>query len=122
LELKKQKKSQKALPLKQIQISVKEAKNDLLNKSKKIGEFLAKGHRVEIQLTLRGREKALKDWARGKLEEFLKIIPESYKINSPIKLGGRGFLIQIEKSEVKIDDGEPSNQSDTHDENQKIVQ
>lgn len=83
--------------MKQIQISVKEAKNDLLTKIKKMEKFLAAGHKVEIQMTLRGREKGMKDWAKLKLEEFLKMINTPFKITQEIKPSGRGLTVQIAK-------------------------
>ncbi|MDE2098254.1 MAG: translation initiation factor IF-3 [Patescibacteria group bacterium] len=97
VEFKKQKQAQKILALKQVQISLREAKNDLQNKAKRVEEFLDKGHRVEIQLTMRGREKNLKDWARQKMEEFLILITIPIRREGEIKQGGRGMLIQIEK-------------------------
>jgi len=96
-ELRKQRATQKISELKQIRISARAAKNDLEIKAKKIGEFLDKGHKVEITLWLRGREKYNRDWARYKLEEFLKIITAEYKITFPPKFGGRGLMMQITK-------------------------
>ncbi|MDP3729134.1 MAG: translation initiation factor IF-3 [bacterium] len=93
----KQKVQQKQLGWKQVQISVREARHDLDIKAGKVNEFLGEGNPVEIQLTLRGREKAHKDFAKRKLEEFLKIINPEHKILSEIKYGGRGFNVQITK-------------------------
>ncbi len=97
VDIKKQKQTQKVLALKQVQISLREAKNDLENKARRIDEFLVKGHRVEIQLTMRGREKGLKDWARKKMEEFLVLLQTPIRREGEIKQGGRGMLLQIEK-------------------------
>lgn len=97
VELKKQKQAQKILALKQVQISLREAKNDLENKARRIDEFLEKGHRVEIQLTMRGREKGLKDWARKKMEEFITMLQTPIRREGEVKQGGRGMLLQIEK-------------------------
>lgn len=80
---------------KQIQISVREQKNDLLIKEGKIAEFLAAGHPVEILLQLRGREKGNMQFARQKLNEFLTLITTPYKVNSPIGPGGRGGLMIV---------------------------
>lgn len=96
-ELKKQKAAQKTSELKQVQITVKSAKNDLEVRIKKIDEFFKEGHKVEIVLKLFGREKANKDWARFKLEEFLKMIPVEYKQLSEVKFAGRGLMVQIAK-------------------------
>jgi len=93
-ELKKQK-AQKAPDTKRVQISPRTAKNDLMVQLKKLEKFLTAGHRVEIQLTLRGREKANKEWARVKLEEFMAMIETPHKVTSDVKSGGRGMLVQI---------------------------
>jgi len=93
-ELKKQRK--KAPELKRIQIGAKTAKNDLLVRLKKLEEFLEHGHKVDIQMTLRGREKEKRDWAKGRLEEFLGMITTPYKVTQPIKPGGRGLTVQID--------------------------
>jgi len=93
-ELKKQK-AQKAPDTKRIQISPRTARNDLMVQLKKLEKFLSAGHRVEIQLTLRGREKGNKDWARTKLEEFMGMIETPHKVTSDIKSGGRGMLVQL---------------------------
>ena len=45
------------------------------------------GHKIEIVLALRGREKYLKDWARQKMDEFLKMIGAEYKIIIEPKFG-----------------------------------
>lgn len=83
--------------LKQIRISVRAADNDMKIATKKIDDFLEKGHKVEIMLVLRGREKYNQPWAREKLDEFLKFITVPYKIISPQKNGGKGIIMQISK-------------------------
>ena len=94
---KEKKKKQKTSELRGVRITPRAAKNDLETKMRKLVEFLEDGDKVEIQLFMKGREKANKDWARGKLEEFLKEIPFEYKILMPIKYMGRGFSVQIIK-------------------------
>ncbi len=80
---------------KQIQISVREAKNDLEMKAARINGFLIENHPVEILLQVRGREKANMSFARGKLQEFLKLITTPHRVNSPIGPGGRGGLMVV---------------------------
>ena len=93
-ELKKQR-AQKAPEIKRVQISPRTAKNDLLIQLKKLEKFLAASHVVEIQLVLRGREKANKEWAQLKLEEFMAMIEAPHKVTGSVKTGGRGMLVQI---------------------------
>jgi translation initiation factor IF-3 len=94
-EARKKEKASKIKELKQIQISLVAAKNDLEIKARKVEEFLSKGHPVDVVLKLKGREKFNKSFALSKLENFLKIIPGEYKILKEPKFGGRGVSIQI---------------------------
>jgi len=96
-KLKSKRTLQKTQELKQVQISARAAEHDLLIKAKKVNEFLAEGRMVEIMMVLRGREKANRDWARRKLEDFLKIINPEHKMILPPKSGMRGFVTQIIK-------------------------
>lgn len=94
---KKQRQSQKQTDLKVVQISARAAENDLKIKLKKLEEFLGEGHQVEITMRLKGREKANKPWAEGKLREFMGTITTEFKIIAPPRYGGRGFSTQIVK-------------------------
>lgn len=96
-EDKEERRAQKNAGIKQIQIGVQSAKNDLLIRIRQLEEFLNEGHQVEIVLRLRGREKHNKDWARQKLDEFLKMITIEHKLLTEPKFGGRGLNIQIAK-------------------------
>lgn len=95
--LKKERVAQKTLGLKQVQISARAAENDVAIKVKLAEKFLTEGHQVEVNLRLRGREKAHKDWARTKMNEFLKKIAVEYKLMSEPKFGGRGMVAAITK-------------------------
>ena len=94
---KKQRMEQRGPEPKQVQISVRAAKNDLSIKAKKTDEFLTEGHLVIVALTLRGREKANKDWAKKKLNEFLLMITVPHQRSGDIRWGGRGMSIPIIK-------------------------
>lgn len=96
-EYKKQRASQKISEFKQVRISVRAAKNDLEIRAKKIDEFLEEGHKVEVTIFLKGREKGNKEWAWKKLEEFIKMVTVEYKITMEPKFGGRGLMIQLIK-------------------------
>lgn len=96
-KLKKQRAQQRGQELKQIQIGIQTALHDLEIKAGKVNEFLQEGNQVGIILVLRGREKANKDWARQKLNEFLKIITPDYKVIVEPRFSSRGLLMQITK-------------------------
>lgn len=96
-EEKKERLSQKTAEQKKIQISARAKTNDLIIKARQLEKFLGEGHPIEICLRLRGREKYNKDWARLKLNEFLKMITIEHKITSEPKFGGYGLNLQISK-------------------------
>lgn len=85
--------------LKQVRITVRAAENDLRRQAQKADEFLKEGHKVEIMMALRGREKSgqMKGWVHEKLQVFLTMISEEYRVTSEPKPGGRGLLMQIVK-------------------------
>lgn len=96
-EDRKQRLAQKTEELKQVRISAKAAKHDQDVMARKVNGFLEKGSRVEIMMRLRGREKANRDWARIKLEEFLKLLIPDHKLVSPPRYTGNGFTVQVTK-------------------------
>ncbi len=58
---------------------------------------MGEGHPVVIVIVHRGREKANKDWALGKLEEFSKMITVEHQRTMEPRWSGRGFAIQVVK-------------------------
>ncbi len=96
-EDKKQKASQKAKEMKQVRITPRAASGDLQVKLKKVEEFLAAGHHIEIGVYLRGREKGNREWGLGKLKEFLAMIKSPHNVTLAPRPGGRGFISQIVK-------------------------
>ncbi len=96
-EEKKQQQGQKTKELKHVRITPRAAQNDLLIKARQADEFLKEGHRVEVNLFLRGREKGNKEWGFQKLDLFLKMIKTPNEIVMEPKAGGRGLITQIAK-------------------------
>ncbi len=96
-EEKRQRLATKGKELKGIRITARAAGNDLQTRVKKLVEFLEDGHKVEIMLALRGREKGNKEWARKKLSDFMAMIPIPYTVTMEPKQGGRGFITQVTK-------------------------
>ncbi len=99
-KFKKQRAQQKGQEMKQVQISIREAKHDLQMKADRVNEFLAEGHPVEILMTLRGREKANKDFAREKLANFIKMINPEHRVIMEPRVGGRGIGMQVIKRQL----------------------
>ncbi len=87
--------AQKTAELKQIQISVRAAKNDLLIKAKQMDKFLEEGHNVDVMMRLRGAEKYNKPRAFQKLDEFMQMITIEHKRLGEPKFGGRGMMMPV---------------------------
>jgi translation initiation factor IF-3 len=83
--------------LKQVRITPRAADNDLKIRANQAKEFLEKGNKVEIMMTLRGREKYNQDWARKRFNDFIKMISANYQVTMTIRPGGRGLIMQIMK-------------------------
>lgn len=84
---------------KNIQISVEISDNDIMVKSKRAAEWLKEGHRVKIELQLKGRTKYMEDsFLRARLDRILAIIPSEYKIAEPVKkVGNKSYIVVLEK-------------------------
>lgn len=87
---------------KTVQVKIGTGENDLRLKSRKAAEWLAEGHRVKIDLFLWGRYRFMEEgFLKERLERFLKIIPESYKITEEIKRSPKGFSVTVAHDKSK---------------------
>lgn len=82
---------------KTVRIGFKTGAHDLEFKAKQIGEFLKEGHIVKIELTLRGREKALAQMGKEKLQNFLKTLTGEFSVQEDIKRSPFGWITTIKK-------------------------
>lgn len=87
---------QKDQERKTVRVGFKTGAHDLKFKAKKISEFLNDGHPVKIELTLRGREKALAALGKEKLIKFLATLDE-YTVLDNITKSPFGWIILIKK-------------------------
>ena len=92
-------KIKKAGQIKGIRISFGISLHDLKIRAKQAEKFLKKGYKVKVELILRGRQKALGEYAKGKVNEFFEILKESVpiKIERELKRGPRGLTMIISK-------------------------
>jgi len=93
---KKTRQGQKSQERKAVRVGFKTGIHDMDIKAKKVNEFLNEGHIVKVELTLRGREKALAHMGRQKLEQFLSKL-ENFSIQEDIKKSPFGWTIIIRK-------------------------
>ena len=95
--LKKERMAQKGPEMKHVQITARAGEHDLLVRVNQVEKFFHDGHPVEINMRLRGREKANKTWAFDKLEAFLKMIPTDHKRLTTPRFLQHGPSVQIAK-------------------------
>lgn len=84
---------------KNIQVKIGTGEHDLELKAKRASEWLTEGHRVKLELYLRGRAKYLdKDFLNKRMERFLKLITHEYKIAEPPQKSPKGLAMVIERA------------------------
>lgn len=73
--------------------------HDIMVRAAQADKFLKKGHRVRLQITVRGKEREMAHLGREKLEKSLTILSEPFTKESEIKRypGGFEILIRPEK-------------------------
>ena len=81
-----------------IRLSFKIGQHDVAVRQKQTNKFLSQGHKVKIELRLRGRERAFRDKAREVVKEFIEGLEEEVKIDTPIKQQGNTITTIINKS------------------------
>jgi translation initiation factor IF-3 len=87
---------------KSIQVTVTEGENDLIRKARNAAEWLREGHRVKVELTLRGRYKYMDPrFLQERLDRFVKLIPEDYRVAEAPERGPKGISTMLEKSGKK---------------------
>ncbi|MEX2090536.1 MAG: translation initiation factor IF-3 [Candidatus Paceibacterota bacterium] len=88
----------KEVERKTIRVGFKTGMHDLKFKAKQVDEFLKEGHMVKVELTLRGREKALANMGKEKLINFLKLITGEFAIQEDIKKSPFGWTTIIKRA------------------------
>jgi len=88
------KKGQKS-ETKVVRFSVRTSGSDLEFRAKQVDKFLKKRYKVRIHMVLKGREKALRDFSSQRLENFLLLITEPYKIDQEVKSFPMGLFLIV---------------------------
>lgn len=98
-QAKKEKKiKHKKSDVKGIRIGLKTSPHDLEHKAKQVNKFLKQGHKIRIELKLRGREKAHRDLAKEKIESFLSLISEKFKLEQEPRKCPSGMEVIITRT------------------------
>lgn len=83
---------------KMVQIKIGTGDHDLELKAKTASKWLKEGHRIKVELFLRGRSKGMEDgFLRERLDRLLHFITEHYKIAEPHKRSPKGLAVVIER-------------------------
>lgn len=80
-----QKAKTKQIEVKGIRITFGMSDHDMDVRARQIEKFLSEGDKVKIELVLRGREKALKDFSKEKIRKFLGKIQTPFQKDQPEK-------------------------------------
>jgi translation initiation factor IF-3 len=84
---------------KAVQIEVGTGENDLMRKARQAAGWLKDGHRVRIELFLKGRYKYMDPaFLKERLKRFVLLVPEDYKIAEDVQRGPKGFTTIIERA------------------------
>ncbi len=92
-------KKQKGGELKGLRLTFNISLHDLETRARQAEKFLKRGDKVRIELVLRGRERALQNFAREKINKFIEILKgiTPIKIEREIKKESRGLTMIISK-------------------------
>jgi translation initiation factor IF-3 len=84
---------------KSVQVKIGTGDHDMQLKAKRAAGWLTEGHRVKVDLFLWGRYKYMEfEFLKERLERFLKLIPEDYKLADPIAKSPKGLSTVIERA------------------------
>ena len=84
------------------QVKIGTSERDMHIKASKAAAWLKEGHRVKVDLFLWGRYKYMEfEFLKERLERFLAVIPESYKLAEDIQKSPKGLSVVIERDVAK---------------------
>jgi translation initiation factor IF-3 len=90
------KKKQKKVEIKGVRISFKMGEHDRHLRKAAAEKFLGEGHKVRVEMVLRGREKALARRGVEVLQAFLRELEAVAKHEEPVTRSPRGLSTTIE--------------------------
>jgi len=87
----------KSTELKGVRLGFSISEHDMKTKMRRAKKFLDNGNKVKIELLMRGREKALADHAKEKIQDFLDLLEEetSFKVEKELDKQGSKFVMII---------------------------
>lgn len=100
LSKKERKQPKKGGEMKSIRLTFGISPHDMETRAKAANKFFSQGSKIRIEMRLKGRQKALGNYAIGKVKEFFKMLEKdnNIKIERELKREPRGFTMIISKS------------------------
>ena len=81
------------------QVKIGTSERDMHIKASKTASWLREGHRVKIDLFLWGRYKYMEfNFLKERLERFLALVPESYRVAEDVQKSPKGLSIVIDRA------------------------
>lgn len=96
-DLKKRQKKQKTAQIKEIQLTVNIAKNDLETKARKAKEFIEGGDKVKVVLRMKGRELTRREENKKSILEFITMLEDVCVPESMPKDEGNKTVVILKK-------------------------
>lgn len=85
----------KQVEVKGIRLTFGMSDHDMEIRAKQTEKFLKEGNKVKIDLVLRGREKAMKDFAKEKMQKYIGFITVPFQMDQPQKFMPSGISMVI---------------------------
>lgn len=82
---------------KTVQVKIGTSEHDLQTKAERASEWLENGHRVKLELYLRGRAKSKsREFHRERMDRFLKFLTADYKITQEPQKDPKGLSMMLQ--------------------------
>ncbi len=96
------------IAIKEMKYRPKIGDGDFDTKTRKVGEFLAEGHKVKITIMFRGREVAHPELGKRILDRIAEVYLNSAKVEAMPKLDGKNMVMVLAPDKkIKLDKIEP---------------
>ncbi len=92
---KENRKNQKVVNIKEVQLSPSIDTNDFNTKAKQAMKFLKSGDKVRVKVRFRGRELSHSEIGKDLLDRFADTVKEFGNVDKPAKLEGRNMIMFI---------------------------
>ena len=98
---KEQRKNQKIVELKEVQLSFTIAKHDMETKCKAAQKFLAEGNKVKVTIRMFGRQQANPQFGIDVMHSFVEMLGDTCVIEKEAEVIGRNILLIIAPKKIK---------------------